>query len=222
MLQLINISKQYAHGHHALHDINLTLAKGEMAFLTGHSGAGKSTLLKIIALFERSSSGCINLAGQNVSKISKRKALIFRRNMGIILQQPHMLSDQTIFHNVALPLFIAGKSFKASFKPAQEALEKVGLKGREYDFPADLSAGEMQRLNIARAIINKPKLLLADEPTGNLDPALAFDIMRLFEQLNQDGMSVLVASHDLGLIARLKHRVITLAKGKLVNDGRGE
>jgi len=222
MLQLQNVSKQYPQGHSALKHINLTLEQGEMAFITGHSGAGKSSLLKIIALIERCTEGTITLAGQNISKLAKRKALSLRRSMGIIFQQPYLLMDQNVFHNVALPLFIAGQSSKESSKPVRAVLEQVGLLGHEEALPGDLSAGELQRLSIARAIVTKPRLLLADEPTGNLDPALALDIMRLFEKLNQEGMSVLIASHDLALIARLKHRVITLSKGRLVNDGKGE
>lgn len=222
MLQLQNVSKQYSQSHSALNNISLTLEQGEMAFLTGHSGAGKSSLLKIIALIERCTGGTIKLAGQNISTLPKRKAIQLRRSMGIIFQQPYLLADQDVFHNVALPLFLAGQSSRDSIKPVHTVLEQVGLLGREQVRPKDLSAGELQRLSIARAIIAKPTLLLADEPTGNLDPALALEIMRLFERLNQEGMSILVASHDLALIARLKHRVITLANGRLVNDGKGE
>ncbi len=222
MLQLHNVSKQYAQGHSALQSISFTLAPGEMAFLTGHSGAGKTSLLKLIALIERCSTGTIKLAGKDMTQLANRKLATFRRSMGIIFQQPYLLLDHTIAQNVALPLLIAGYSTKASKQPVETVLAQVGLQGREHDFPAQLSAGELQRLSIARAIVTKPTLLLADEPTGNLDPALALEIMRLFTQLNQEGMSILVASHDLALIARLKHRVLTLAKGKLVNDGTGK
>lgn len=220
MLELQQVSKSYAKGHAALQDISFGLDDGEMAFLTGHSGAGKSTLLKLIGLFERCSKGQIKLAGHNINKLSRRKALAVRRNMGIIFQQPYLLQDQNVFANAALPLVIAGQSVKANADAVYEALDAVGLDGFAAAMPADLSAGELQRLSIARAVVRRPQLLLADEPTGNLDPALALDIMRLFEKLNQDGMTILVASHDLALIARLKHRVITLAKGKLVNDGK--
>ena len=222
MLQLQNVSKLYSQGHSALDHITFTLEQGEMAFLTGHSGAGKTSLLKLVALIEACTEGAIKVAGQDVGRLPRRKALLLRRSMGIIFQQPYLLMDQDVFHNVALPLFIAGQSRKSSIKPVQAVLEQTGLPGYDKVMAGDLSAGELQRLSIARAIVTRPRLLLADEPTGNLDPALALEIMSLFQKLNHEGMSVLVASHDLALIARLKHRVITLSKGRLVNDGKGE
>lgn len=222
MLQFLNVGKQYPQGHIALENINFSLEKGEMAFLTGHSGAGKSSLLKLIALLEKCTEGIIKLAGKDVSHVSKHKALKLRRSMGIVFQQPYLLTDQNVFQNVALPLIIAGYSLKECIKPSLAALEHVGLLQQEKILVRELSIGEMQRLSIARAIVNKPKLLLADEPTGNLDPELSQEIIALFQQLNTEGMSVFIATHDLALIARLKHRIITLSKGRLIHDGKSE
>lgn len=220
MLQLHNVSKEYANGHQALRQVSFQLEKGEMAFLTGHSGAGKSTLLKLIALIDRCSEGDIILQGNNFKRIARRKIPLVRRNMGVIFQDPYLLAERNNFHNVALPLIVAGKSARSCQQQVMAVLEQVGLANKSNDYPLNLSAGEQQRLSIARAIVSNPTLLLADEPTGNLDPGLAVEIMRLFEQLNQAGMTVLIASHDLALIARLKHRVITLTKGRLVSDGK--
>lgn len=190
-----------------------------MAFLTGHSGAGKSTLLKLVALIERCSAGQIIVDHKNLSRMPKRKIPQLRRSMGIIFQDPHLIPERRVFDNVALPLIIAGYPHREIGKRVRAALGKVGLSHKEKLFPEALSGGEQQRIGIARAVVNKPSLLLADEPTGNLDPALSAEIFHLFEQFNQVGVSVLIASHDLGLIATMKHRIITLKSGRLVNDG---
>ena len=191
---------------------------GQMAFLTGHSGAGKSTLLKLIALLERSSRGQIFINGQNLAKISRRRIPYYRRNIGIIFQDHQLLFDRTVFDNVALPLIIAGQPQREIGKRVRAALDKVGLLSKEKLYPITLSGGEQQRVGIARAVVNKPLLLLADEPTGNLDPELSRDIMHLFEEFRQVGVTVLIASHDLALIQTLPNRILTLRQGQLVND----
>ncbi|WP_461535585.1 cell division ATP-binding protein FtsE [Spongorhabdus nitratireducens] len=201
-----------------LEDIDFSMQAGEMAFLTGHSGAGKTTLLRLIALMERPTQGNIKVGGHDLSRLGRGEIPYFRRNIGVVFQDHRLLMDQTIFDNVALPLMIAGYEREECQRRVRAALEMVGLSGREQQLPKTLSGGEQQRVGIARAVVNKPPLLLADEPTGNLDPKLSVDIMRLFENFNQSGVTVLIASHDLSLIARMRHRVLTLEKGRLVND----
>jgi cell division transport system ATP-binding protein len=219
MIEFNNVSKRYENGHDALKHIDLTLDKGEMAFLTGHSGAGKSTLLKLITLVERSTRGDVIVNDINLSKVSNRKIPFVRRNIGMIFQDHRLLFDRSVFDNVALPLIIAGHPHREIGRRVRAALDKVGLLKKEKLEPIMLSGGEQQRVGIARAVVNKPPILLADEPTGNLDPELSAEIMGLFQQFNQVGVSLLVASHDLGLIARLKYRTITLKDGMLVGDG---
>lgn len=219
MIRFNNVSKRYENGHDALKHIDLTLDKGEMAFLTGHSGAGKSTLLKLITLVERSTRGEVIVNDVNLTKVSNRKIPFVRRNIGMIFQDHRLLFDRSVFDNVALPLIIAGHPHREIGRRVRAALDKVGLLNKEKLEPIMLSGGEQQRVGIARAVVNKPPILLADEPTGNLDPELSAEIMGLFQQFNQVGVSLLVASHDLGLIARLKYRTITLKDGMLVADG---
>lgn len=219
MIRFNNVSKRYDNGHDALKHININLDKGEMAFLTGHSGAGKSTLLKLITLVERSTRGEIYVNDINLNKVSNRKIPFVRRNIGMIFQDHRLLSDRSVFDNVALPLIIAGHPHREIGRRVRAALDKVGLLTKEKLEPIMLSGGEQQRVGIARAVVNKPPILLADEPTGNLDPELSAEIMGLFQQFNQVGVSLLVASHDLGLIARMKYRTITLKNGMLVSDG---
>ncbi len=219
MIRFTNVSKRYPGGHEALRDVSFHLAPGEMAFLTGHSGAGKSTLLKLIALIERSSGGQVVVKGQNLNKLGRRKIPFHRRNIGVIFQDHRLLFDRTVFDNVALPLVIAGYSHDEIGRRVRAALDKVGLLGKEKLYPITLSGGEQQRVGIARAVVNKPALLLADEPTGNLDPQLSKEIMGIFEQFNRVGVSVLIASHDHALIRSLNKRVIILDHGALVGDG---
>ncbi|WMS85983.1 cell division ATP-binding protein FtsE [Pleionea litopenaei] len=219
MIQFNEVSKRYPNGHEALRNVTFTLGNGEMSFLTGHSGAGKSTLLKLICVMEKPTSGQVIIDNRNVGRISRRKIPFVRRNIGMIFQDHRLLFDRTIFDNVALPLVIAGYPHKEIGRRVRAALDKVGLLSKEKLYPIMLSGGEQQRVGIARAVVNKPPLLLADEPTGNLDPELSAEIMSLFEQFNQVGVSVLIASHDLGLIARLPHRVMTLKEGQLIQDG---
>lgn len=216
------VSKSYAGGQHALQEVSFELTKGEMAFLTGHSGAGKSTLLKLIMLMEKASQGQVFVNDQNLSKLGSRQIPYHRRKIGVVFQNHQLLMDRTVFENVALPLRIAGYERRELERRARAALDKVGLLSFEKKSPLSLSGGEQQRVGIARAVVNKPNLILADEPTGNLDPKLSTEIMRLFEQFNAVGVSVLIASHDLALIRRLKHRVLGLESGKLIGEKPSE
>ena len=219
MIRLINVSKRYPNGHEALTHISMELAQGEMAFLTGHSGAGKSTLLKLIAFIEQANQGQIFVDDQNLNQMSHRQIPYLRRSMGIIFQNSRLLSERTAFDNVALPLLISGSYRHSEIKRrVRAALDKVGLLNKEKMYPDSLSQGEQQRLGIARAVVNKPRLLLADEPTGNLDPSLSVEIMSLFEQFKQVGVTVLVATHDLALIAAFKHPILTLKDGRWLTD----
>lgn len=215
MIQFDSVSKRYPGGQEALSQVDFHLHKGEIAFLTGRSGAGKSTLLKLIALIERPSQGQVIVNGQNLNRLRRRQIPYFRRHIGLVFQDHQLLFDRSIFDNVALPLQIAGYEIRETARRVRAALDKVGLLHRENANPITLSGGEQQRVGIARAVVNKPALLLADEPTGNLDPELSAEIMDLFEQFNRVGVSVLIASHDLSLIAKLKHRILTLDRGRL-------
>ena len=219
MIRFSNVSKRYPGGRDALANVSFHFAEGEMGFLTGHSGAGKSTLLKLISLLIRASSGSILINGQNLAKVSRRRIPYVRRDIGIIFQDHKLLHDRTVFDNVALPLIISGHRHQEIGRRVRAALDKVGLLGKERVFPITLSGGEQQRVGIARAVVNKPPLLLADEPTGNLDPELSAEIMHLFEQFNQVGVSVLIASHDLELIKRMGHRMLVLRDGRLIAGG---
>jgi len=183
-----------------------------MAYLTGQSGAGKSTLLKLIALLETASDGEIFVAGQNIQFIKRNKIPDFRRNIGMIFQDHHLLADRTVFENIALPLKIEGMRPQDIKRRVRAALDKVNLLKKEKEYPMMLSAGEKQRVGIARAVVNKPSIILADEPTGNLDPDLAQDIMHTFKQFNEYGSTVLIASHDHNLIKAMKKRIIVLRK----------
>lgn len=218
MIRFINASKRYSSGFDALQNVNFHMTPGEMAFLTGHSGAGKSSLLKLIALLERSSRGQVIVNNQNLTKVPRRRIPYFRRNIGIIFQDHQLLFDRTVYDNVALPLIIAGYSHRDIGKRVRAALDKVGLLSKEKKYPITLSGGEQQRVGIARAVVNKPPLILADEPTGNLDPELSAEIMDLFQDFSEVGVTVLVATHDIALISKLPYRVLTLKQGKLIND----
>lgn len=215
MIRFSDVYKRYSNQHEALSGLSFELVQGEMAFLTGHSGAGKSTLLKLIALIERSSHGQVWVNNQNLTRLPKWKVPYFRRKIGLVFQDHNLLHDRTVFDNVALPLIIAGENHREIGRRVRAALDKVGLLGKERSLPIALSGGEQQRVGIARAVVNRPPVLLADEPTGNLDPELSQEIMYLFEQFNQVGVTVFVASHDLELISRLPHRQIILHQGRL-------
>lgn len=219
MLQFDHVSKSYPGGFVALDRINFRIAKGEMVFLTGHSGAGKDTILKLISMIERPSTGRVMINNIDLSRLKRSQVPYVRRDVGIIYQNHRLLMNHTVFDNVALPLVIEGFTGKEMVKRVHAALDKVGLLDKQRCLPQTLSGGEQQRVGIARAVVNKPPLLLADEPTGNLDPELSRDIMRVFEAFNQVGVSVLVATHDLGLIARMRYRTLTLKQGRMINDG---
>jgi cell division transport system ATP-binding protein len=215
MIHFDNVSKRYSGGHEALSQVSFHLNRGEMAFLTGHSGAGKSTLLKLIMMMERPSVGQVLIGGQNINRLPRRKIPYIRRHIGVVFQNHQLLFDRTVYDNVALPLEIASVSPREQGRRVRAALDKVGLLNKEKMNPIQLSGGEQQRIGIARAVVNKPPILLADEPTGNLDPKLSEDIMRLFAQFNQVGVTVLIASHDLTLISHLNYRVLQLQEGRL-------
>ncbi|MDE0930009.1 MAG: cell division ATP-binding protein FtsE [Halioglobus sp.] len=221
MISFDRVSKRYDEGHDALREISIEIAQDELVFLTGHSGAGKSTLLRLIMLMDRPSRGQVIVNGQNLAGVRPRNIAQHRRDIGVVFQNHQLLFDRTVFDNVALPLIIAGYDSREVGRRVRAALDKVGLLNRERAMPIALSGGEQQRVGIARAVVGKPKILLADEPTGNLDPTLSAEIMNLFEAFNQVGVTVLIASHDLVLISRLRHRIITLSQGCLVS-GRAQ
>lgn len=218
MIQFLNLTKRYPGGYDALNNVSMHLGAGEMAFLTGHSGAGKSTLLKIISLIEKPTRGQALLNRINLNTISRHRIPYIRRNIGIIFQDHQLLFDRPVFDNVAMPLIIQGYRHQEIAKRTRAALDKVGLLHKEKSMPITLSGGEQQRVGIARAVVHKPMLLLADEPTGNLDPVLSREIMQIFIDFHQVGVSVLVASHDLGLIDELQKPVLTLNRGKLIHN----
>ena len=215
MIHLENVTKRFPGGQEALSGLDLTVDKGEMVFVTGHSGAGKSTLLRLIALIERPSSGQVNVDGQNLRGIRRRKIPMYRRQIGMVFQDHKLLYDRSVADNVALPLIIAGASSREAARRVRASLEQVGLLHKEKRNPETLSAGEQQRVGIARAIASRPKLLIADEPTGNLDPDLSLEVMRVFRRFNEFGVTVLIASHDIALIDRLGCRRIELENGRL-------
>ena len=216
MIRFNNVHMQYAGGIDALRNINLFIEEGAMAFVTGRSGAGKSTLLRLISLIERHTRGQIIVNGQSLERLRGNKVALFRRNIGFTFQDHRLLNDRTVFDNVALPLVIVGYRHQEIKKRVQAALDKVGLLTKQNSLPMTLSGGEQQRVGIARAVVHRPTVLLADEPTGNLDPMLSWEIMCLFEQFNQIGVTVLIASHDLEMIKRVKKRIITLRDGRML------
>jgi len=220
MIEFHQVTKRYSTGYEALLGLDFEIAPQEMVFLTGHSGAGKSTLMKLIMLMERSSSGQVVISGRNVNRLNTRQIPYHRRQVGVVFQNHQLLFDRNVYENVALPLQIAGYHSREVGRRVRAALDKVGLLYRERANPITLSGGEQQRVGIARAVVNKPPLLLADEPTGNLDPVLSAEIMMLFQQFNDVGVTIMIASHDLALIRSLGRRVLTLEKGHLIHDGR--
>jgi cell division transport system ATP-binding protein len=218
MIQFENVSKRYGQ-FDALNNVSFHIQRGEMCFLTGHSGAGKSTLLKLISLREQASAGKVHVDGHDVSHLTLRKQSKLRSKMGIISQNPLLLNDLSVFDNVALPLQMSGFLPREIGRRVRAAFDKVGLLRKEKQLPPTLSSGEQQRVGVARAVVNKPHVLLADEPTGNLDPVLSAEIMRLFEAFHRVGVSVLIASHDLALIGQMKHRILTIHQGRMVSTG---
>ncbi|AGI22220.1 cell division ATP-binding protein FtsE [Pseudomonas sp. MT3] len=218
MIRFEQVGKRYPNGHVGLHEISFRVPRGEIMFVTGHSGAGKSTLLRLILAMERPTSGKLLLGGQDVSRISTAQIPFLRRQIGVVFQNHQLLNDRSVFDNVALPMQILGLPKADIAYRVEAALERVNLKEKAQDLPSDLSTGQQQRVGIARAVVHRPALLLADEPTGNLDPRLASEIMAVFEDINRLGTTVLIASHDLALIARMHHRMITLQRGRIIAD----
>lgn len=219
MIEFHNVSKRYSNGYEALTRVSLQVDAGEMVFLTGHSGAGKSTLMKLIMLIERPTQGQVIIGGRNLDRLRSSQIPLHRRQVGVVFQNHQLLFDRSVFDNVALPLQIAGVPSREIGRRVRAALDKVGLLEHERAYPITLSGGEQQRVGIARAVVNKPPVLLADEPTGNLDPDLSADIMQLFCEFNQVGVTVLIASHDWSLIRSVGARVLTLERGQLTHDG---
>ncbi len=218
LLRFDAVSKRYEGGHEALSEVSFAVQPGEMLFVTGHSGAGKSTLLRLIHLTEMPSRGTVLMEDRNLAKLRGRKIALQRRRVGVVFQDHRLLFDRSVYENVAMPLVIAGVP-RAEIGPrVRRVLEKVGLAERERAKPRELSTGEQQRVGIARAVVAAPPLLIADEPTGNLDPTLAVDIMELFASLPALGTTVIVASHDLMLVKRMRKRVLVLDHGKLLDD----
>ncbi len=218
MIDFTHVFKRYPGGFDALRDINLHVEAGEMAFITGHSGAGKSTLLRLITAIERPTRGEAAVNGKDLTKLPRRRIPYFRREIGVVFQDHKLLFDRTVYDNVALPLIVTGADDKEIPKRVRAALEMVGLLDKERMLPVTLSGGEQQRVGIARAVVNKPPLLLADEPTGNLDSKLSDEILDLFLDFHHHGVTVLIATHDLHLIDRARQRVIELDHGELARD----
>ncbi len=218
MIKFDRVSKLYPGGSRALCDVSFTIERGSMVFLTGHSGAGKSTLLRLVMMLERASRGQVIVNNRNLSKAPDRLAPLVRRNTGMIFQDHKLLKDKTVADNVALPLMIAGLRYTDIRKRVRAALDKVGLLDKEKAWPLTLSGGEQQRVGVARAIVAMPPLILADEPTGNLDPNLSRELFALFNEVSEQGVTVLIASHDLDLIRRMRKRVLVLSDGRLADD----
>jgi len=218
MISFDNVAKRYPNGREALAGVTFTIQPGEFVFLSGRSGAGKSSVLKLIALLERPSRGTVTVGGQNTGTLKASKIPAFRRAIGVVFQDHKLLLDRPIYDNVALPLIVAGTPLKEVDRRVRAALDQVGLLGRERSSPLELSVGEQQRVGIARAVISKPQLLIADEPTGNLDPGLAVEVMRVFKRFQEVGVTVVVASHDPHLVEQFGQREIVLDAGRIATD----
>lgn len=220
MIRFDNVTKRYAGGRDGLSEVSLDVAAGELVFLTGHSGAGKTTLLKLLALIERPTRGQVLVEGRNIGRLRARAIPKHRRSIGMVFQDHKLLPERTVFENVSLPLIIAGMARREIARRVRAALDQVGLLGRESACPDALSTGEQQRVGIARAVVGRPGLLIADEPTGNLDPALSLEIMTLFKRLNEVGVTMLIATHDLALLDLVGGRRVVLAEGR-ISGGSG-
>ena len=218
MIRFDRVHKRYPNGREALSELSFEIADGEMAFLTGRSGAGKSSVLKLIALLERPTRGQLIVNGESTGRLPMRRVALFRRQLGIVFQDHRLLMDRPVFDNVALPLIVADISFKEIDRRVRAALDQVGLLGKERVAPLELSVGEQQRVGIARAIVSKPPLLVADEPTGNLDVTLAAEVMELFRRFNEVGVTVVIATHDRRLVQAAGRREIMLEEGRVQLD----
>src|SRR5215475_5977865 len=218
MITFDQVSKRYPNGREALTSVTFQIHTGEMVFLTGRSGAGKSTVLKLIALLERPTRGAVVVGGRNTQTLKSRHVAAFRRHIGVVFQDHKLLADRPVYDNVALPLAVAATPLKEIDKRVRAALDQVGLLGRERALPLELSVGEQQRVGIARAVISKPPLIIADEPTGNLDPDLSLEVMRLFRRFQDVGVTVVVATHDHHLVREFGQRVIVLENGQVHGD----
>ena len=218
MIQFDDVRKRYPSGHDGLAGVSFRMEAGELAFLTGHSGAGKSTLLKLVGLLERATGGQVWVNARNLNRLPNRDVPYHRREVGMIFQDHRLLHDRTVFDNVAMPLVVAGLGHAEIKRRVRAALDKVGLLKKERMEPIALSGGEQQRVGIARAVVSKPPVVLADEPTGNLDPQLSLEIMNLFLQFNQVGVTLLIATHDIELVQAIGRRTLTLRDGRLMND----
>jgi len=218
LIRIEEVTKRYPGGHDALKGLSLNVDEGEMVFITGHSGAGKSTLLRLIALIDRPTNGQVIVDGQNTQQVTRRRIPAYRRQIGMVFQDHKLLYDRPVFDNVALPLVIAGVGHREAARKVRAALDQVSLLNKEKQSPETLSSGEQQRVGIARAIVSRPKLLIADEPTGNLDPDLSLEVMRIFRRFNEVGVTLLIASHDIALIDQLGCRRIALANGNIQVD----
>jgi cell division transport system ATP-binding protein len=221
MISFERVHKRYPNGREALTDVSFSLASGEMAFLTGHSGAGKSTILRLVALIDRPTRGQVTVNQANTNTVRRRRVPAFRRDVGVVFQDHKLLNDRPVLDNVGLPLVIAGMTRREIDKRVRAALDQVGLLGKERLLPQELSTGEQQRVGIARAVVSKPPVLIADEPTGNLDPDLAREVMRLFRRFNEVGVTILIATHDFHLVDEFGVRRIVLEGGRLTSDSGG-
>ena len=218
MIVFDRVNKRYGNGREAVSNVSFEIHTGEMVFLTGRSGAGKSTVLKLIALLERPTRGAVIVNGRNTHTLKPRHVSAFRRRIGMVFQDHKLLADRPVYDNVALPLAVAGTPLKEIDKRVRAALDQVGLLGKEQALPFELSVGEQQRVGIARAVISKPPLLIADEPTGNLDPDLSLEVMKLFRRFQDVGVTVVIATHDHHLVREFGQRVIVLEDGRVHGD----
>ena len=221
MIEFRNVSKVYNNGTEALHNINLTVEKGEFVFIVGSSGAGKSTFLKLVMCEERPNSGQIIVDGVDVTRIRKRKIPYIRRKMGIVFQDFRLIDHMTVYDNVAFAMRVVGASAKSIRKRVPYILSLVGLQHKAKHYPTELSGGERQRVGLARALVNNPDLLIADEPTGNIDPELSYEIVELLDEINKTGTTILMVTHEHELVNRFHHRTVTLEKGRIIRDQGG-
>ncbi|HUN27844.1 MAG TPA: cell division ATP-binding protein FtsE [Steroidobacteraceae bacterium] len=222
MITFDHVTKRYPNGREALSGLTFRIGTGEMVFLTGRSGAGKSTVLKLIALIERPTRGTVIVAGRNLGSLPARQVAAHRRSIGVVFQDHRLLADRPVYDNVALPLMVSGSPLKETDKRVRAALDQVGLLGKERMLPVELSVGEQQRVGIARAVVSKPSLLICDEPTGNLDPDLAVEVMRLLKRFQDVGVTVVVATHDVHVVQGFGQRTLVLEQGRLTSGAQDE